>query len=59
VAFLAAHFNELGSSSILPPHSHVILHAGLAWSYRIYILKSEGKPFNELDSFSKLSTNPQ
>jgi len=44
VSFVAAHFNELGFSSILPPHSHVILHVGLALSCRIYISKSEGKP---------------
>ena len=28
----------------LSPHPHVILHAGLAWSCRIHILKSEEKP---------------
>ena len=41
--FVAEHFNELDSSPILPPHSHVILHVRLAWSCRIYISKSEGK----------------
>ena len=40
VSFVAEHFNELDSSPILPPHSHVILHAGLARSCRIYISKS-------------------
>ena len=44
VPFVDASFNELGFSSILRPHSHVILHAGLARSCRIYISKSEGKP---------------
>ena len=32
---------ELLSSSLLSPHSHVILHAGLARSCRIHILNSE------------------
>ena len=59
VPFVDASFNELVSSSILSPHSHVILHLGLARSCRIYISKSKGTPFKELDSFSKLSTNPQ
>ena len=35
VPFVAGHFHELLSSSILSPHSHVILHAGLARSCRI------------------------
>ena len=60
LAFVASNINELGSSPILPPHSHVILHVRLAWSCRIHISKSEGKPlFYELNSFYKLSTNPQ
>ncbi|MDP6383652.1 MAG: hypothetical protein QF385_10570, partial [SAR324 cluster bacterium] len=59
VSFVAEHFKELGSSPILSPHSHVILHVGLARSCRIQISKSEGTPFKELDSFYKLSTNPQ
>ena len=42
--FVDVSFNKLVSSSIQPPHSHVILHVGLARSCRIFISKSEGKP---------------
>ena len=44
VPFVDASFHKLVFSPILPPHSHVILHAGLARNCRIYISKSEGKP---------------
>jgi len=50
--FVDANLNERVSSSflpshffiILPPHSQVILHAGLARSCRIHISKIKGKP---------------
>jgi len=42
VSFVAAHFNELVSSSNLSPHPHVILHAGLARSCRIHCSISGG-----------------
>ena len=42
--FVDASFNELVSSSILSPHSQVILHEGFTRSCRIHISKSEEKP---------------
>ena len=44
VRFLTEHFNERVFSSILSPHSHVILHAGLARSCRIHCLMIAKKP---------------
>ena len=46
VLFEVAHFKEPISSSILSPHSHVILHAGLARSCRIHIFKKQRKTFS-------------
>ena len=43
VPFVAAHFNELVFCSNLSPLPHVILHAGLARSCRIYCSISGGK----------------
>ena len=50
VPFVDASFHKLVFSPILPPHSHVILHAGLARSCRIDTLKSEKNlhPWGEL-----------
>ena len=59
VLFVAAHFNELVSSSTLTPtscHSARRVYPEL----QNHISKSEGKPlFFELNSFYKLSPNPQ
>ena len=41
MSFVDASFNELVFSPILPPHSHVILHAGLARSCRITFQKAK------------------
>ena len=46
VRFLTEHFNERVFSSILSPHSHVILHAGLARSCRIHCLMNARETFS-------------
>jgi hypothetical protein len=49
--FVDTNLNERVFSSILPPHYHVILHAGLARSCRIHISK---KAKDNLLPFEKL-----
>ena len=44
--FLTEHFNERVFSSVLSPHSHVILYAGLARSCRIHCLMIAKKTFS-------------
>ena len=39
--------------------THVILQEGLVRELQNPLYQNEGKPFNELDSFYKLSPNPQ
>ena len=46
MSFVAEHFNELVFSSILSPHSHVILYAGLARSCRIHCLMNASETFS-------------
>ena len=46
VQFLTEHFNERVFSSILSPHSQVILHAGLARSCRIHCLMNARETFS-------------
>ena len=55
VPFEVAHFKEPISSSILSPHSYVILHAGLARSCRIHCFKKRKISFT-LGRRSPLST---
>ena len=44
--FLTEHFNERVFSSVLSPHSHVILYAGLARSCRIHCLMNARETFS-------------
>ena len=52
VRFLTEHINDLVFSSILSPHSQVILHAGLARSCRIHCLMNEKKIFSPRKRYS-------
>ena len=58
VPFVDASFNELGCSSIFDLNLMSFCTQGLPGVAEPTFSISGGKPFNQMDSFSKLSTNP-